>query len=155
MLAISSTTIIVKALSELGMKGKPFAQLIFGILIVEDILAIAMLVLLSGIVQTGSVSAGVEFITLGKLLLFMTVSMVVGVLIVPRALDYVAKAKSDEMLLVTALGFCFGVCLLVVKLDYSIALGAFLIGAIMAESRNLQRIEHLIAPVRDMFSAFS
>ncbi|SOE69145.1 transporter, CPA2 family [Burkholderia sp. D7] len=153
MLAISSTTIIVKALSELGMKGEPFAQLIFGILIVEDILAIAMLVLLSGIAQTGSVSAGVAFITLGKLLLFMTVSMVVGILIVPRALDYVAKAKSDEMLLVTVLGFCFGFCLLVVKLDYSIALGAFLIGAIMAESRNLQRIEHLIAPVRDMFSA--
>jgi CPA2 family monovalent cation:H+ antiporter-2 len=153
MLAISSTTIIVKALSELGMKGEPFAQLIFGILIVEDILAIAMLVLLSGIAQTGSVSAGVAFVTLGKLLLFMTVSMVVGILIVPRALDYVAKAKSDEMLLVTVLGFCFGFCLLVVKLDYSIALGAFLIGAIMAESRNLQRIEHLIAPVRDMFSA--
>jgi CPA2 family monovalent cation:H+ antiporter-2 len=152
-LAISSTTIIVKALSELGMKGEPFAQLIFGILIVEDILAIAMLVLLSGIAQTGSVSAGVAFVTLGKLLLFMTVSMVVGILIVPRALDYVAKAKSDEMLLVTVLGFCFGFCLLVVKLDYSIALGAFLIGAIMAESRNLQRIEHLIAPVRDMFSA--
>jgi CPA2 family monovalent cation:H+ antiporter-2 len=153
MLAISSTTIIIKALSELGMKGEPFAQLIFGILIVEDILAIAMLVLLSGIAQTGSVSAGVAFVTLGKLLLFMTVSMVVGILIVPRALDYVAKAKSDEMLLVTVLGFCFGFCLLVVQLDYSIALGAFLIGAIMAESRNLQRIEHLIAPVRDMFSA--
>lgn len=153
MLAISSTTIIVKALSELGMKGEEFAQLIFGILIVEDILAIAMLVLLSGIAQTGSVSAGVAFATLGQLLLFMTVSLVVGILIVPRVLDYVARAKSDEMLLVTVLGFCFGFCLLVVKLDYSIALGAFLIGAIMAEARSLHRIERVIAPVRDMFSA--
>jgi monovalent cation:H+ antiporter-2, CPA2 family len=153
MLAISSTTIIVKALSELGMKGENFAQIVFGILIVEDILAIAMLVLLSGIAQTGSVSAGVAAVTLGKLLLFMTVSLVVGVLTVPRALNYVARAKSDEMLLVTVLGFCFGFCLLVVKLDYSIALGAFLIGAIMAESKHLARIEHLIAPVRDMFSA--
>lgn len=153
MLAISSTTIIVKALSELGMKGEHFAQIVFGILIVEDILAIAMLVLLSGIAQTGSVSAGVAVVTLGKLLLFMTVSLVVGILTVPRALNYVAKAKSDEMLLVTVLGFCFGFCLLVVKLDYSIALGAFLIGAIMAESKHLARIEHLIAPVRDMFSA--
>jgi monovalent cation:H+ antiporter-2, CPA2 family len=153
MLAISSTTIIVKALSELGLKGEPFAQLIFGILIVEDILAIAMLVLLSAIAQTGSVTAGVAFITLGELALFMTVSLVVGILIVPRALNYVAKAHSDEMLLVTVLGFCFGFCLLVVKLDYSIALGAFLIGAIMAESRHIHRIEHLIAPVRDMFSA--
>ncbi|WP_250513716.1 cation:proton antiporter [Caballeronia sp. INDeC2] len=153
MLAISSTTIIVKALSELGMKGEHFAQIVFGILIVEDILAIAMLVLLSGIAQTGSVSAGVAAVTLGKLLLFMTVSLVVGILTVPRALNYVARAKSDEMLLVTVLGFCFGFCLLVVKLDYSIALGAFLIGAIMAESKHLARIEHLIAPVRDMFSA--
>jgi len=153
MLAISSTTIIVKALSELGMKGEHFAQIVFGILIVEDILAIAMLVLLSGIAQTGSVSAGVAVVTLGKLLLFMTVSLVIGILTVPRALNYVARAKSDEMLLVTVLGFCFGFCLLVVKLDYSIALGAFLIGAIMAESKHLARIEHLIAPVRDMFSA--
>ncbi|MBC8638487.1 cation:proton antiporter [Caballeronia sp. EK] len=153
MLAISSTTIIVKALSELGMKSENFAQIVFGILIVEDILAIAMLVLLSGIAQTGSVSAGVAAVTLGKLLLFMTVSLVVGILTVPRALNYVARAKSDEMLLVTVLGFCFGFCLLVVKLDYSIALGAFLIGAIMAESKHLARIEHLIAPVRDMFSA--
>ena len=152
-LAISSTTIIVKALSELGLKRETFAQLVFGILIVEDILAIAMLVLLSGIAQTGQLSAGVAVVTLGKLLLFMTVSLVVGILVVPRALHYVARARSDEMLLVAVLGFCFGFCLLVVKLDYSIALGAFLIGAIMAESRHLHRIEHLIAPLRDAFSA--
>jgi len=152
-LAISSTTIIVKALSELGLKRESFAQLVFGILIVEDILAIAMLVLLSGIAQTGELSAGVALVTLGKLLLFMTVSLIVGILVVPRALNYVAQSRSDEMLLVAVLGFCFAFCLLVVKLDYSIALGAFLIGAIMAESRHLHRIEHLIAPLRDAFSA--
>jgi CPA2 family monovalent cation:H+ antiporter-2 len=110
-------------------------------------------VLLSGIAQTGQLSVGVAVITLGKLLLFMTVSLVVGILVVPRALNYVARSGSDEMLLVSVLGFCFGFCLLVVKLDYSIALGAFLIGAIMAESRHLHRIEHLIAPLRDAFSA--
>jgi CPA2 family monovalent cation:H+ antiporter-2 len=152
-LAISSTTIIVKALSELGLKRESFAQLVFGILIVEDILGIAMLVLLSGIAQTGQLSAGIAFVTLGKLLLFMTVSLVAGILVVPRVLAYVARTGSDEMLLVAVLGFCFGFCLLVVKLDYSIALGAFLIGAIMAESRHLHRIEHLIAPLRDAFSA--
>ncbi|TDN68912.1 cation:proton antiporter [Paraburkholderia sp. BL10I2N1] len=152
-LAVSSTTIIVKALSDLGLKRERFAQLVFGILIVEDILAIAMLVLLSGIAQTGQLSPGIAFITLGKLLLFMTVSLVVGILVVPRALNYVARSNSDEMLLVSVLGFCFGFCLLVVKLDYSIALGAFMIGAIMAESRHLHRIEHLIAPLRDAFSA--
>ncbi|MBB5501481.1 cation:proton antiporter [Paraburkholderia sp. MM5384-R2] len=152
-LAISSTTIIVKALSDLGLKRESFAQLVFGILIVEDILGIAMLVLLTGIAQTGQLSAGLAAVTLGKLLLFMTVSLLVGVLLVPRALNYVARTGSDEMMLVSVLGFCFGFCLLVVKLDYSIALGAFLIGAIMAESRHLRRIEHLIAPLRDAFSA--
>ncbi|MFP6558374.1 cation:proton antiporter [Paraburkholderia sp. B3] len=152
-LAISSTTIIVKALSDLGVKREPFAQLVFGILIVEDILGIAMLVLLGGIAQTGELSPGIAFITLGKLLLFMLVSLLAGILIVPRVLGYVARVGSDEMLLVSVLGFCFGFCLLVVKLDYSIALGAFLIGAIMAESRHLHRIEHLVAPLRDAFSA--
>ncbi|MBC8724902.1 cation:proton antiporter [Paraburkholderia sp. 31.1] len=152
-LAISSTTIIVKALSDLGLKRESFAQLVFGILIVEDILGIAMLVLLTGIAQTGQLSAGLAAVTLGKLLLFVTVSLLVGVLLVPRALNYVARTGSDEMMLVSVLGFCFGFCLLVVKLDYSIALGAFLIGAIMAESRHLHRIEHLIAPLRDAFSA--
>jgi monovalent cation:H+ antiporter-2, CPA2 family len=152
-LAISSTTIIVKALSDLGVKREPFAQLVFGILIVEDILGIAMLVLLGGIAQTGELSPGIALITLGKLLLFMTVSLLAGILIVPRVIGYVARVGSDEMLLVSVLGFCFAFCLLVVKLDYSIALGAFLIGAVMAESRHLERIEHLVAPLRDAFSA--
>ncbi|SDE00789.1 cation:proton antiporter [Paraburkholderia lycopersici] len=152
-LAISSTTIIVKALSDLGVKREPFAQLVFGILIVEDILGIAMLVLLGGMAQTGELSPGLALVTLGKLLLFMLVSLLAGILVVPRVLGYVARVGSDEMLLVSVLGFCFGFCLLVVKLDYSIALGAFLIGAIMAESRHLRRIEHLVAPLRDAFSA--
>jgi len=153
MMSISSTTIIVKALNELGLTGQRFSELVFGILIVEDILGIAMLVLLGGIAQTGELSPGIALITLGKLLLFMVVSLLAGILVVPRALGYVARVGSDEMLLVSVLGFCFGFCLLVVKLDYSIALGAFLIGAVMAESRHLHRIEHLVAPLRDAFSA--
>ncbi|VVD99772.1 potassium transporter [Pandoraea morbifera] len=153
MLAVSSTTIIVKALDELGMKRERFAQLIFGVLIVEDVLAIGMIALLSGIAISGSVDAGEATFTLGKLLLFMVVSLVVGILLVPRILAYVAKFKSDEMLLVVVLGLCFGFCLLVIQMGYSVALGAFLIGAIMAEARELHTIERLVAPLRDMFSA--
>jgi len=153
MLAVSSTTIIVKALNELGMKQEKFAQIIFGILIVEDILAIGMIALLSGIATSGSVDSGDVFNTVGKLVLFMIVSLVVGILIVPRLLSYVARFKSNEMLLVTVLGILFGFCLLVMKLEYSVALGAFLVGAVMAESRQIHRIERLIEPVRDMFSA--
>ena len=152
-LAISSTTIIVKALNDLNMKHQRFAQLIFGVLIVEDILGIGIIALLSGIAVSGSVSSGEVFSTVGKLSLFMVVALVIGILVVPRLLAYVAKFESNEMLLVTVLGLCFGFCLLVVKLEYSMVLGAFLIGAIMAESKQLVKIEHLVEPIRDMFSA--
>ncbi|MBF8644840.1 MULTISPECIES: cation:proton antiporter [Pseudomonas] len=152
-LAISSTTIIVKALNDLKMKNERFAQLIFGVLIVEDILGIGIIALLSGIAVSGTVSSGEVFSTVGKLSLFMIVALVVGILLVPRLLAYVAKFESNEMLLITVLGLCFGFCLLVVKLEYSMVLGAFLIGAIMAESRQLLKIESLIEPVRDLFSA--
>jgi len=152
-LAISSTTIIVKALNDLKMKDQRFAQLIFGVLIVEDILGIGIIALLSSIAVSGTVSSGEVFSTVGKLSLFMIVALVIGILLVPRLLAYVARFESNEMLLITVLGLCFGFCLLVVKLEYSMVLGAFLIGAIMAESRQLIKIERLIEPVRDMFSA--
>ena len=153
MLSISSTTIIVKALDELGLKQERFAHLIFGILIVEDILAIGMIALLTGIAMNGSVDAGDVLATVGKLSLFMTVSLVLGLLMVPRLIDYVSKFKSNEMFLISVLGLCFGFCLIVLKLDYSVALGAFMIGAVMAEARSLHLIERLIEPVRDMFCA--
>jgi CPA2 family monovalent cation:H+ antiporter-2 len=152
-LSISSTTIIVKALDELGLKRERFAQLIFGILIVEDILAVGMIALLSGIAVSGSASPAEIGATVGGLALFITVALVVGLLTVPRVLAYVASFRSHEMLLVSVLGMCFGFCLLVITLGYSVALGAFVIGAIMAESQPLRTIERLIEPIRDMFSA--
>ena len=152
-LAISSTTIIVKALNDLKMKNERFAQLIFGVLIVEDILGIGLIALLSGVAISGSVSGSDVFLTISKLTLFMVVAMLIGILLVPRLLAYIGRFRSNEMLLVTVLGLCFGFCLLVVKLEYSMVLGAFVIGAIMAEARELHWIERLIEPVRDMFSA--
>ncbi len=153
MLAISSTTIIIKALDELGLKQERFAQLIFGILIVEDILAIAIIALLSSLAVTGDMDAVQIAGTVGKLGVFMVVAMLAGLLLVPRLLAYVARFERDEMLLVTVLGLCFGFCLVVLKLGYSVALGAFMIGAVIAEARDLPRIERLVAPIRDMFSA--
>jgi CPA2 family monovalent cation:H+ antiporter-2 len=153
MLAISSTTIILKALEELGLKHKKFAQLIFGILILEDIFAIAILALLSTISITGSMQAEDFIVTLGKLSTFLVVSLFLGILIIPRVLAYIAKFNNREILLISVLGMCFGFCLLVIRLGYSVALGAFIIGAIMAESRQLGTIESLILPLRDMFSA--
>ena len=152
-LSMSSTTIIIKALAELGMMKQRFAELIFGILIVEDILAMAMLALLSGIAATGSLDAGAVVKALAELGIFLTVLLVVGLLTVPWLLRRVARFRSDEMLLITVLGLCFGVSLLAARLEYSVALGAFIVGAIMAEAREAGRIETLVAPLRDMFSA--
>ena len=153
MLSISSTTITVKAIDELGLKKQAFAQVVFAILIVEDVLAIAMIALLSGIAVTGAVATGDVLRTLGGLIVFLVASLVIGILAVPRLLDFVAKFRRDEMLLVGVLGLLFGFCLLVSWLGYSLALGAFVIGVIVAEASCLPRIERLVAPVRDMFSA--
>ena len=153
MMAISSTTITVKALEELGLKKEKFANLIYGILIVEDILGISLIVMLTGIATTGKLAPLEAAMTIGQLILFITVSLAIGILFIPRLLNLVSKFHSKEMLLVTVLGLCFGFCLLVIKMEYSVALGAFLIGAIMAESRHIHTIEKLIEPVKDMFIA--
>ena len=153
MLSMSSTTVIIKVLGDLGKMKERFAQLIFGILIIEDILGIAMIALLSGIAMTGKLSVGDVGLTLGKLGIFLTVVLVIGLITVPPLISYVARFKSNEMLIITLLGLCFGVSLLAVKLGYSVALGAFIIGAVIAESREIHRVEALIEPVRDMFSA--
>src|SRR4030095_2804336 len=112
-----------------------------------------MIALLSGIAMTGSLRASEVVLTVARLVTFLVVALVLGLLVVPRLLGYVARFKSNEMLLVTVLGLCFGFSLLAIKLDYSVALGAFLIGAVIAESRQIHQIESLIEPVRDMFSA--
>jgi len=153
MLSVSSTTIIIKALGELGLSRERFAGIIFGILIIEDILAIVMIALLSGIAMTGTLSLVDVGRTLGLLSVFLITTLVVGLIAVPRLLGFVARFRSHEMLLVTVLGLCFGFSLLAVKLGYSLALGAFVIGAVISESREIRKIEHLIEPVRDMFSA--
>src|SRR5687767_3510777 len=153
MLSMSSTTVIIKVLGELGKMKERFAQLIFGILILEDILGIAMIALLSGIAMTGQLSASDVGLTLGKLGIFLAVTLVVGLIVVPRLIGYVARFKSNEMLIVTVLGLCFGVSLLASRLGYSVALGAFVIGAVIAEAREIHKIETLLEPVRDMFSA--
>jgi monovalent cation:H+ antiporter-2, CPA2 family len=153
MLSISSTTIIVKTLQELGKSKERFAELIFGVLIVQDILAILMIALLSGIAMTGKLAFSDVLSTAGRLGIFLTVSVVLGLLVVPRLIRRVARSKSNEVLLITVLGLCFGVALLAMRLNYSVALGAFVIGAVIAEAREIGRIELLMAPIRDMFSA--
>ena len=132
---------------------KRFANLIFGILIVEDILAIVLIALLSGFARTGQLEAEAVGMTVLSLGSFLGILLVAGLIFVPRLLNYVARFKSDEMLLITVVGLCFGISIVTVKLGYSVALGAFIIGAIIAEARQIYKIETLMHPVRDLFSA--
>jgi CPA2 family monovalent cation:H+ antiporter-2 len=147
-LSISSTTIIIKALEGLGKTREHFASLIFGILIVEDILAIVLIALLSGFAKTGELEAQAVGMTILNLGSFLGILLVAGLIFIPRLLNYVARFRSDEMLLITVVGLCFGISLVTVRLGYSVALGAFLIGAIIAEARQIYRIETLMHPVR-------
>lgn len=152
-ISMSSTTIVVKALESLGKTKERFAQLIYGVLIVEDILAIVLIALLSGFAKTGTLDGEKAGMTIVGLCSFLGGLLVVGLIAVPRLLNYLARFKSNELLLVTVVGLCFGVSLLTLKLGYSVALGAFLIGAIVAEARQIAKIESLMHPVRDLFSA--
>ncbi|HET8941309.1 MAG TPA: cation:proton antiporter [Rudaea sp.] len=153
MLSVSSTTITIKAIEELGLKSAPFAHVVFAILIIEDVLAIAIIALLSSVAATGTLNAAEVLDTLGALMVFLVAALVIGILTVPRLLDFIARFERDEMLLVAVLGLLFGFCLLVSRMGYSIALGAFVIGTIVAEAKCLIRITRVIGPLRDMFSA--
>jgi Kef-type K+ transport system, predicted NAD-binding component len=152
-ISLSSTMVATRTLAEGGQRQRPFAQLVVGLLVAEDLLAIVMLTLLTAVAIGGSVQAEAAFTLIGHLGLFVVVGMILGLLLLPRLVDYVAGFDRDETLLVSVLGICFGASLLAVWMGFSVALGAFLAGAVVAESRSVERVLHLIEPLRDMFAA--
>jgi len=152
-IAISSTTIIAKTLEGLGLLRQDFARVVFGILIVEDVLAIAIMGILTSLGTTGEAGWYVTVGTLVKLIAFFVSVAVGGFLLVPRLIRMAGQTRMDEVLLVTVLGLVFGLALFAEKIGFSVALGAFLMGAVLAEVREVRRIERLAAPVRDLFSA--
>ncbi len=153
MMSISSSMVIVKVLGGMGRHREPFADMMFGILVFEDILAVAMLGLLSSVAMTRSVDFMAVAETLGRLSMFLVIMLVVGLLAIPALLRYVGRFRNNEMLLVTVLGVCFTASLLAMETGFSVALGAFIAGAVVAEAPDRRRIIPLIEPVRDLFSA--
>jgi monovalent cation:H+ antiporter-2, CPA2 family len=151
-IAISSTTIIVKAFQEQGVKG-PLASVVFAVLIVEDLIAILLLAVLTAVATGAGVSAGSLLTTLLQLVLFLLAMLVLGYLIVPRAIRFVHRLERSETILVACIGTCFALSYIAQAAGYSVALGAFMAGSLMAESGEEKKIEHLIEPVRDMFAA--
>lgn len=153
MLALTSTTIVVKSLRDSGGLKERHGVLISGVSIFDDIFVIFVMILLPGFAVSGQIPAVEVALTLMRLFVFLVAAVVLGLIAVPRLLRRIGRLGSDEMLLIVVLALCFGVALLTVKIGYSAALGAFLIGAMMAESRELGRILRLTEPLRDMFSA--
>lgn len=149
----SSTTILAKSLGDLGRIHDRFAGIAVGITLVEDVLAVGMLAVLTGLATTGAVQPALVAERLWHLLLFLVLVTVVGLLTVPRALNRLQRFRNEELLAITVTGLCFGVALLAVRLELSLALGAVLIGAIVSESRALPRIAALTDPLRHVFSA--
>lgn len=152
-LSISSTTIIVRAFEELGLKGRNFVSLVFGVLIVEDLIAILLLVLLSSVAATQSLSGSELLYTSLRLGFFMVLWFLLGIYLLPVLLKRFRDFLSDETTLIVSLGLCLMMVIVATSVGFSPALGAFVMGSILAETREGQRIEHLILPVKDLFSA--
>lgn len=152
-LSISSTTIIFRALDELGLKTASFASLVLGVLVVEDLVAILLLVLLSTLAVSQHFSGGALLFEMGKLGFFLVLWFTVGVFIIPSLLTRLRKWMNDETLLILSVALCLSMVYVAVQAGFSAPLGAFVMGSLLAETSKAERIEHLIKPVKDLFAA--
>jgi CPA2 family monovalent cation:H+ antiporter-2 len=152
LLAISSTTIIAKAFDEQGVTGK-LREFVVGILIIEDLIAVLLMATLTAIATGAGLTASALALTTGRLLLFLVALVGIGLLIVPSVVRGVTKLGRPETTLVASVGFCFAIALLASAFGYSVALGAFIAGSLVAESGEEKQIEHLVGPVKDIFAA--
>ena len=152
-LSVSSTTIIIRAFEELGVKGQKFAGLVFGILVVEDLIAIVLLVLLSTLAVSQQFAGTEMLMAVVKLVFFLVLWFIGGIFFIPTLLKKTKKLMSEETLLVTSIALCLLMVVLAVKVGFSPALGAFIMGSILAETTQAEKIEHLIKSVKDLFGA--
>lgn len=153
MISISSTTIIVKALDEMGLKTRRFSEMIFAVLIVEDLLAVLILVGLSTVSVARDVSGVSLLAAAGQLVLVIGGWFLSGYFLVPRFVRLVGKSGSEEMLTIVSVGLCLTLVVFADHLGYSAALGAFIMGSILSESSEVTRIQERLEPLRDLFAA--
>jgi CPA2 family monovalent cation:H+ antiporter-2 len=152
-LSISSTTIILKSFDELGVKTQKFAGIVIGSLIVQDILAILIMVLISTIAVSNQFSGMDLLLSVFKLVFFLVIWFLVGIFIIPTVLKKTKHLLTDEMLLIISLALCLSMVGLAANVGFSPALGAFIMGSIIAETTQAEHIEHLVKPVKDLFGA--
>lgn len=151
MLSMSSTTIIIKAFDELGVRKESFAELVFGTLVIEDIAGIFMMIVLSTVSVSKSISGTALAMQLGELVLYLALWLILGIYILPTLLRRASDYMNDETLLIVSLGICFGMVLLAEYLGFSSALGAFLAGSLLAGTLHAERVEHLTSGIKDLF----
>jgi CPA2 family monovalent cation:H+ antiporter-2 len=152
LIAISSTTIVARAFDDLRVRGS-LRDFVIGVLIVEDLVAVLLIAVLTAVATGAGVSPGALGATLGRLAAFLAVLLTLGMLIVPRAVRFVRRLDRPETLLVASLGLCFGIAYVAFAFGYSVALGAFIAGSLVAESGEAREVERLVRPVRDVFAA--
>lgn len=152
-LSISSTTIIIKALEELSLTTRRFADVIFGILVVEDLLAILILVALSTVIATKNIFSFAMLWATAKLVTVVTAWFLVGFFIVPNLFRNIARYANSEILTIVSIALCLMLVVTAAHFHYSTALGAFIMGSILAETPQMPRIKELIRPIRDIFAA--
>lgn len=153
MLCMSSTTIVMKAVDEAGLSKARFVKGATSILIFEDIVAVVLMVLLSSVAVKNSFEGSVLLEKVGVLAVTLVVWFVVGILIIPTLFRWVRSYLNDEILIVLSLGLCLGMVLTAEEAGFSSALGAFVMGMILAETKEAHRIEHLMAPLKNVFAA--
>lgn len=153
MLSMSSTTVIIKAYDDLGLKKKPYAPLIFGTLVVEDLFAVLLMVLLSTLAVSQKFSGSEMFFSLVRLAFFLILWFLVGMYVIPLLLKKAKRFLNDEILLIISIGLCFGMVALASFAGFSSALGAFVMGSILAETIEGERIEHLLTGIKNLFGA--
>ncbi len=153
MISMSSTTIIIKAFNDLNIKKQRFTDLVFGVLIVEDLVGILMLVLLPTIALGSTINGIALGVSTLKLIFFLILCFIIGIYLVPTFLEKIQKYLTDEMLLIITISLCFGMVLLATSSGFSSALGAFIMGSILAETEFINRIEKTIQPLKDFFGA--
>lgn len=153
MLCMSSTTIVFKALDDLGLRQQKFAGICFGILVVEDLFAVVLMVLLASIAVKNTFDGQEMLMQVIKLVAYLLFWFVAGITLIPTLLRTAKKHLNDETLTILSLGLCLGMVLLAEGAGFSSALGAFVMGSIMAETVEAEHIEHLISPVKNMFGA--
>ena len=153
MLTMSSTAIIVKAFNDMGLQKEKFAGIVFGILVFEDLFAILLMVILSTFAVSRSFEGSELAMMVARLGFFLVMWFVCGIYLIPTLLKKIKKYLNSETLLLVAMGLCFLMVVLATKAGFSSALGAFIMGSILAETIELENIEKVIQPIKDFFGA--